>query len=257
VALAWARMRGMSRSDRIDVDPAAGTVRLPGSTSSIAAIDWDVPTHGTVIGTLLNDRTALAALGDTMNAAPYHAPPQSVVLYIKPQNSWTACGVPVMLPANLQDVEIGATLGIVIGTTACRVDEASALDVIGGYTVVNDISEPHASVLRPAVRERCRDGFCPIGPWIIARQEVATPDALELRVFINGELHATHSTANLVRTVARLIADVTEFMTLSPGDVLLTGVAGNVPRARAGDRVRIEIDRVGTLENLLVAAGRA
>jgi 5-oxopent-3-ene-1,2,5-tricarboxylate decarboxylase/2-hydroxyhepta-2,4-diene-1,7-dioate isomerase len=257
VAVAWARTRGMSRSDRVDVDPVAGTVRFPGSTSSIAAIEWDVPTHGTVIGTLLNDRAALAALGDAVHAAPYLAPPQSVVLYIKPKNTWTACGMPVVLPASLQEVEIGATLGVVIGATACRVSEARAFDVVAGYTVVNDISEAHTNLFRPAIRQRCRDGFCPIGPWVIARQEVAMPDALDTRVFINGELRATHSTANLVRPVARLIAEVSAFMTLCPGDVLLTGVTGNPPRARAGDRVRIEIDRVGILENQLVAEGRS
>jgi 5-oxopent-3-ene-1,2,5-tricarboxylate decarboxylase / 2-hydroxyhepta-2,4-diene-1,7-dioate isomerase len=257
VAVAWARTRGMSYSDRVDVDPAAGTIRFPGSISSIAATEWEVPTRGTVIGTLLNDRSALAALGDAVYAAPYEAPPQSVVLYIKPKNTWIACGVPVVLPANLPEVEIGATLGIVIASRACRVSEARALDFVAGYTIVNDICEPHASVFHPAIRQRCRDGFCAIGPWIIARQEVATPDALDARVFVNGELRATHSTANLVRSVARLIADVSEFVTLDSGDVLLTGVGGNAPRGCAGDRVRIEIDRVGTLENVLVAEGRS
>jgi 5-oxopent-3-ene-1,2,5-tricarboxylate decarboxylase/2-hydroxyhepta-2,4-diene-1,7-dioate isomerase len=257
VAVAWARTRGMSRSERVDVDPAAGIIRFPGNVSSIAATEWDVPTHGTVIGTLLNDRSALAALGDAVHATPYQAPPQSVVLYIKPKNTWIACGVPVVLPPNLPEVEIGATLGIVIGSTACRVSETHALEIVAGYTIANDICEPHASVFRPAIRQRCRDGFCPIGPWVIARQEVTTPDALDMRIFVNGELRATHSTANLIRPVAKLIADVSEFMTLGPGDVLLTGVAGNVPRARAGDRVRIEIDRIGTLENMLVAEGRS
>ena len=257
MAVAWARMRGMSRSDRVDVDPVAGTIRLPGKVSGIAAVEWDVPTCGTVIGVLLNDRDALAALGEAMHAAPYQAPPASVVLYIKPCNTWTACGAPVVVPAALEEVEIGATLGIVIGATASRVSEAQALDVVAGYTIVNDISEPHASVYRPAIRQRCRDGFCPIGPWVISRQEITTPDALETRVFVNGELRATQSTRNLVRPVARLMAEVSAFMTLSPGDVLLTGVAGNAPRGRAGDRVRIEIDGVGALENLLVAEERA
>jgi 5-oxopent-3-ene-1,2,5-tricarboxylate decarboxylase / 2-hydroxyhepta-2,4-diene-1,7-dioate isomerase len=256
VAIAWAKTRGMSRSERVDVDPAAGTIRLPGHLSSIAAVDWDVPTNGTVIGTLLNERGALSALGDAVHAPPYRAPPRSVLLYIKPQNTWTACGAPVALPAGLDEVEIGAVLGIVIGATASRVSAARALEFVLGYTVVNDISEPHASVFRPAIRQRSRDGFCPIGPWIIARQEVGSPDALDMRVFINGEWRASHSTANLVRPVATLIADVSEFMTLGPGDVLLTGIAGDAPHARVGDRVRIEIDGIGTLENPLVAEGR-
>lgn len=257
MAVAWARMRGMSRSDRVDVDPVAGTIRSPDKVSGLAAVEWGVPTCGTVIGVLLNDRDALAALGETMHAAPYLAPPASVVLYIKPCNTWTACGAPVVVPAALEEVEIGATLGIVFGAPVSRVSEARALDAVAGYTIVNDISEPHASVYRPAIRQRCRDGFCPIGPWVISRQEITTPDALETRVFVNGELRATQSTRNLVLPVARLIAEVSAFMTLSPGDVLLTGVAGNAPRGRAGDRVRIEIDGVGALENLLVAEERA
>lgn len=257
MAVAWARTRGMSRPERVDVDPLAGTIRLPGRLSSVAAVDWDVPTTGTVIGTLLNERGALAALGDAVHAPPYGAPPQSVVLYIKPQNTWTACGTAIPLPAGLDEVEIGAVLGIVIGATACRVSVERALEFVVGYTIVNDISEPHANVFRPAIRQRSRDGFCPIGPWIIARQEVPSPDALDTRVFINGELCATHSTANLVRPVARLIADVSAFMTLSPGDVLLAGVAGAAPRGRAGDHVRIEIDGIGTLANQLVVEGRS
>ena len=257
MAVAWAKTRSMSRLERVDVDLAAGTIRYPGHMSTIAGVEWDVPTHGTVIGTLLNDRSALASLEGTMNAPPYQAPPQSVVLYIKPQNTWTACGVPVILPVSVQEVEIGATLGIVIGTAACRVSEATALDFVAGYTIVNDLCEPHASVFRPAIRQRCRDGFCAIGPWVIARQEVTMPDALDTRVLVNGELRATHRGAERVRAAARLIADVSEFMTLSPGDVLLAGVAGNAARARASDRVRIEIDGVGALENLLLAEARS
>jgi 5-oxopent-3-ene-1,2,5-tricarboxylate decarboxylase / 2-hydroxyhepta-2,4-diene-1,7-dioate isomerase len=247
----------MSRTDRVDVDPVAGTIRFPGSMSSIAATEWEVPTHGTVIGILLNDLGALAALGDAVHADPYREPPRSIVAYIKPRNTWIACGVPVVLPASVREVEIGATLGIVIGATACRVIEAHALEFVAGFTIVNDICEPHADIFRSAIRQRCRDSFCPIGPWIIARQEVPTPDALETRVFVNGELRSTHSTANLIRSVSRLIVDISEFMTLNPGDVVLTGVVGNAPRARAGDRVRIEIDRVGALENMLLAEGRS
>ena len=256
MAVAWAKTRGMSRLERVDVDLAAGTIRYPGHVATSGGVEWDVPTHGTVIGTLLNHRSALAALGEAVNAPPYQAPPQSVVLYIKPQNTWAACGAPVVLPASVQEVEIGATLGIVIGTAACRVREATALDFVAGYTIVNDLCEPHASVFRPAIRQRCRDGFCAIGPWVIAGQEVPTPDALDTRVFVNGELRATQTSTDRIRSVARLIADVSEFMTLSPGDVLLAGVAGDAPRARANDHVRIEIDGVGTLENLLVAEVR-
>jgi 5-oxopent-3-ene-1,2,5-tricarboxylate decarboxylase / 2-hydroxyhepta-2,4-diene-1,7-dioate isomerase len=247
----------MWRPERIDVDPATGAVRLGGRASSIDAVDWDVPTRGTVYGTLLNYRGALAALGAAMHEAPYHEPPRSPVLYIKPANTWIAHGAPIPLPPGVDAVEIGAALGIVIGATASRVPESHALDCVAGYTIVNDVCEPHSSVYRPAIRQRCRDGFCPIGPWIMGRHDVDAPDALGVRVLINGQRAAENTTANLIRPVAKLIADVTEFMTLAAGDVLLTGVAENAPRARVGDRVRIEIDGIGALENALVAEGRS
>jgi 5-oxopent-3-ene-1,2,5-tricarboxylate decarboxylase/2-hydroxyhepta-2,4-diene-1,7-dioate isomerase len=247
----------MSQPDRFEVDPANGTVRIDGRDVDSSSIDWDTPTRGTVFGTLLNYRGALAALGTAVDAALYEAPPRAPVLYIKPANTWAAFGAQVALPPAVAAVEIGAALGIVIGATAHRVAEGEALDCVAGYTIVNDICEPHASFHRPALRERCRDGFCPIGPWVIAQHEVARPDALRVRVLVNGKLAAENTTANLIRPVARLIADVTEFMTLSAGDVLLAGVPESPPHARAGDRVRIEIEGVGALENALIAERRS
>ncbi len=107
---------------------------------------------------------------------------------------------------------------------------------------------------RPSIRQRCHDGFCPIGPWIVAREHVANPDDLEIRIFIDGALRCRNSTANLVRPVARLIAEVSTFMTLEAGDMLLAGLPDNAPQAGTGETVRVEIDGLGTLENRLVAA---
>jgi 5-oxopent-3-ene-1,2,5-tricarboxylate decarboxylase / 2-hydroxyhepta-2,4-diene-1,7-dioate isomerase len=256
VALAWARTRRSAFIERIDADPAAASVRIAGRVARIDTLEWDVPTRGTVFGTLLNTHSALAALGDAVHAPPYLVPPQSPVLYVKPANTWTPCGGSIPIPASLKAVQIGAALGVVIGTVASRVAPERALGHVAGYTVVADVCEPHASVHRPAMRQRCRDGFCAIGPWVIARDEVAAPDALAVRTYVNSELRATYSTTDLIRPIARLIADVTEFMTLSAGDVLLAGTAAGAAQACVGDRVRIEIDGIGTLENLLVAETR-
>jgi len=211
------------------------------------------PTRGTVYGTLLNHRDALAALGDQVNSAPYKAPPRAPILYIKPRNTVVGHRVPVGVPGDAPELEIGATLGIVIGRTASNVAEDQALDFVAGYTVVNDISVPHASVYRPSLRFKCHDGFCPIGPAIVARRLVPNADALDIVVAIDGETVQRSSTAGLIRPIARLIADVTEFMTLFPGDVLTVGVASGAPRARAGQTVTITIQNVGRLENTLVA----
>jgi 5-oxopent-3-ene-1,2,5-tricarboxylate decarboxylase/2-hydroxyhepta-2,4-diene-1,7-dioate isomerase len=211
----------------------------------------------TVYGVLLNYKGALAALGDTVYEPPYKAPPKAPVLYIKPANTWIGDGAPIPVPGDVEALQMGAALGVVIGRTACRVPAESALDYVAGYTVVNDVSVPHGSFYRPSIRFKCRDGFCPIGTAVVDRARVSNPDALRVRVFVEGVLRQENTTANLIRPTARLIADVTEFMTLAEGDMLLTGVPENAPLARAGQRVAIEIEGVGRLENPLVAEGRA
>lgn len=217
---------------------------------------WMLKQCGTVYGTLLNHRDALAALGEQMNAAPYKAPPKAPILYIKPRNTVVGDGVAVSVPADAVELEIGATLGVVIGRTAVGVSRAEALSFVAGYTVVNDISLPHASVYRPSMRFKCRDGFCPMGSVVVAREQVPEPDALEILVAIDGHTVQRSRTADLVRPVAQLLADVTEFMTLFPGDVLTVGVAAHAPRARAGQTVTITIPGVGQLETPLVAGAQ-
>ena len=127
---------------------------------------------------------------------------------------------------------LGATLGVVMGAAASRVHERDALNYVAGYVAVNDVTVPHASVLRPPMKQKCRDSFCPIGTMTDSHC-VPNPDDLEIRAFVNGELKATHSTRNLVRSVSRLMAEVTEFMTLEAGEILLVGTPENLPRARA------------------------
>jgi 5-oxopent-3-ene-1,2,5-tricarboxylate decarboxylase / 2-hydroxyhepta-2,4-diene-1,7-dioate isomerase len=220
------------------------------------AVPMDVPPYrlsGVVYGALLNHRSALQALGDAVNQPPYKAPPKAPVLYIKPHNCLAAAGEPVAIPPGVQELEIGATLGLVIGRTACRLAEANALEHVAGYVIVNDVSVPHLPYYRPSIRYKARDGFCPLGPRVVPRAAVASPDALTIRVYVDGELKHTATTAHLVRSPARLLADVTDFMTLSPGDVLAVGVAAPAPRVRAGQRVRIAIDGLGLLESPFVA----
>jgi 5-oxopent-3-ene-1,2,5-tricarboxylate decarboxylase/2-hydroxyhepta-2,4-diene-1,7-dioate isomerase len=204
-----------------------------------------------VIGTLLNFRGVLDLLQDQLSAAPYGAPPRAPVLYVKPRNTHAAAGAAIVVPDDVEVLELGATLGIVIGRTACRVSAKDALDHVAGYTVVNDLTVPHDSVYRPAIKARCRDGFCPIAPWV-GRDRIGDPDALTIRAYVNGELRQENNTRNLIRPVAQLLADVTEFMTLAAGDVLLVGVPEHSPTATAGDRICVEIVGVGRLENTLV-----
>lgn len=231
---AWITLCSQDQPTRVAIDTAAGIVHLPSGPRSLADLDLSPSTGGSVYGTLLNYRDTLEQLGEAVHAAPYQAPPKAPVLYLKPANTRIGHGGHVPLPATLDAVQVGPALGIVIGRTATRVSPEQALDYVRGYTIINDVSEPHASVYRPAIRQRCRDGFCPIGPWVIDKAAIPNPDALELRVRINGQLAARANTADLIRPVAQLLADVTDFMTLSPGDVLHVGVPDPRPwRARA------------------------
>jgi len=241
---------------RIDVDPRTDSVRVGGQTARIGALAWDVPTRGTVIGALLNTRSALDAAGDALWASPYDKPPQAPVLYIKSANTWSACNDDVRIPAGIDVLDIGATLGVVMGASASRVAPQHAHELVAGYTVVIDWAEPHADFVEPAVRQRCRDGFCSIGPWVIARDEVPMPDALQIAVFVNGVLRSTHNTAECARSVAHLIADISAFMTLDEGDLLLAGTAWPLAQACCGDRVSVAIEGIGTLQNRLVAEDR-
>jgi 5-oxopent-3-ene-1,2,5-tricarboxylate decarboxylase/2-hydroxyhepta-2,4-diene-1,7-dioate isomerase len=215
---------------------------------------------GVVYGALLNHAGALASLGEALQAAPYKAPPRSPVLQVKPRNTLAGDGDAIVVPAGVEALEVGASLGIVIGRPACRVAVADALAHVAGYIVANDVCVPVDSPLghyRPGVRQRARDGFCPLGARVVPAADVAAPDALAVRVEIDGVVAQRTSTGDRVRGVARLIADVTEFMTLHPGDVLLLGAAAGGPQVRAGQTAAVTIEGLGTLRNRFIAASDA
>jgi 5-oxopent-3-ene-1,2,5-tricarboxylate decarboxylase / 2-hydroxyhepta-2,4-diene-1,7-dioate isomerase len=207
---------------------------------------------GVIYGTLMNDPQSLLALGDAVHQAPYKAPPKAPVLYMKPRNTLAVSGSNLVCPAGSTCLKIGATLGIVIGRTACRVKAEHALDFIAGYTIANDVSLPLESCYRPSIRFIARDGFCPLGPKVVPASSIPDPDALAVRVFVDNVMVQNGSTAARVRPVARLLSDITEFMTLQAGDILLLGEAAHPPLARPGQHVAIEIDGLGRLENMVV-----
>jgi 5-oxopent-3-ene-1,2,5-tricarboxylate decarboxylase / 2-hydroxyhepta-2,4-diene-1,7-dioate isomerase len=199
--------------------------------------------RGTVYGTLMNFRGELDALGDKMNEAPYKALPKAPVLYVKPANTWTENGGAIPLPANVPQVEVGATVAMVM---------KSARE-IEGFVLMNDLSIPHESLFRPPVKFKCLDGFLGIGDRIRARNEAGDPAVFKLEVRVNGELRQTVRFSQLVRSADKLLADVSEFMTLGEGDMLMLGCDVGRPRVKVGDTVLISMPALGTLTNLFVA----
>ena len=201
--------------------------------------------QGTVYGPLLNFQREFELWAPKMSEPPYQAAPKAPVLYVKTANTFACNGAAVAVPG---EVELGATLGLVIG--AGGAPEAAVL--------MDDLSLPHASYYRPPIKFRNRDGFLGCGPVLQAVPDLSTL-ALELR--INGTLAQRIELSTLVRDAATLLRDVSEFTTLQAGDVLMLGTDclpdGTRPRAKAGDRIEISAPGFAPLVNTLVEEAAA
>ena len=206
---------------------------------------------GTVYGALLNDSATVQRLAPQFDSAPYKAAPKAPVLYVKPRNTFAADGAQVAVPADPGEVRIDATIGLVIGSAATRVTAANALHHVAGLVVASDVTLPHENYYRPAIRQRDRDGFLPLSAVLQADASFDLSQAT-LHIAINGQPAYERSFATLVRSAKQLMADVSEFMTLSAGDVLLLGPGEGSPIARPGDQVTITVPGLGTLRHSVV-----
>ncbi|BCD88993.1 hypothetical protein PSm6_54000 [Pseudomonas solani] len=208
---------------------------------------------GTLFGVALNYQGLLESRLAEFDHPPYQKPPVKPVLFIKTSNTRNGDGQPVPYPRDVERLQPGPALGVVIGRNASRVSAENAMAHVAGYLVVNEFSLPEDSYYRPAVKAKCRDGFCPLASEVVPASEIADPHTLPLRLFVNGELRQENTTANLVRSIPQLIAEISEFMTLHEGDVLITGTPEGRVDVRPGDEVVVEIEGLGRLTSTLVA----
>lgn len=213
----------------------------------------DEAAYGTLFGIALNYKGLLDSRMEEFQQPPYQKPPVKPVLFIKTPNTRNADGQPVVFPAGVERLQPGPALGVVIGKRASRVSEADAMSHVAGYTIINEFSLPEDSYYRPAVKAKCRDGFCPMGPELVEASQVADVNALTLHLTVNGEVRQENTTANWVRTLPQLIAELSEFMTLDEGDVLITGTPEGRVDVKPGDTVVVEITGLGKLTNTVVA----
>lgn len=195
--------------------------------------------------------------------------PDSPMVFTK--NAAAACldGDEVVVPRVCQDreqVDFEGELAVVIGKAARDVSKAGALGFVLGYTCANDVSArwwQKSGSGGQFFRGKSFDTFCPIGPRIAPAAEVPNPNALRLRTRVNGEVVQDASTGEMIFDVATLISDLSRGMTLLPGTVILTGTPSGVGMARTppvwlkhGDRVEVEIERIGRLANRVAFEGR-
>lgn len=211
---------------------------------------------GTLFGVALNYQGLLDQHLAAFQQAPYQQPPTKPVLFIKTPNTRNGHDGVVLHPHG-ERLQPGPALGVVIGQRASRVSLENAMAHVAGYVVVNEFSLPEDSYYRPAVKAKCRDGFCALGPQLVARDQVANPNQLSLKLFVNGELRQESSTADWVRDIPQLIAEISEFMTLYPGDVLITGTPQGRVDVQPSDQVEVDITGIGRLSNTIAAEASA
>lgn len=147
-------------------------------------------------------------------------------------------------------------LVIVVGKTARKVRQGDAYDFIGAYTVANDyaIRDYLENWYRPNLRVKNRDTCTPIGPWLVDAKDVPDPMALALKTTVNGKLTQSGNTKDMIFDAPFLIEYFSSFMTLSPGDLILTGTPDGVVDCQPGDVIVTEIERIGALSNTIGAA---
>jgi 5-oxopent-3-ene-1,2,5-tricarboxylate decarboxylase / 2-hydroxyhepta-2,4-diene-1,7-dioate isomerase len=199
-----------------------------------------------VIGLALNYAEHAAELGMTS--------PEEPALFLKPLSSLIGHRAPVIYPSGAEYLHYEVELAVVIGRTCRSVGAAEAYGVIRGYTIANDVTVRDfiRNFYRPPVRAKGYDTFGPVGPWVV-EGEIADPHALRLRTYVNGELRQEGTTALLLHRIPQLVEFISSIMTLEPDDVILTGTPKGISPVHPGDRMRLEIEGVGALENPVVA----
>ncbi len=181
--------------------------------------------------------------------------PKRPMLFAKWQTSLIGPGEPIVLPAISSQVDYEGELAVVIGERVKGVPAARALDVVAGYVCANDVSARDLQFGDGQyTRGKSLDSFCPVGPHVV--EDVGDPQSLRIRTLVNGEVMQDGTTADMVFSVAEIIAFTSEAITLEPGDLVLTGTPAGVgvwrdPKVflQAGDEVAVQIERIGTLSN--------
>lgn len=210
-----------------------------------------VPTDILCIG--LNYREHAAESG---SAIPKHP-----MLFIKASNTLNHPGGVIEIPRRSDMIDYEAELAVVIGRTAKNVSRERALDYVLGYTCANDVSSRDWQRDKDLgggqfARGKSFDGFCPIGPWIVTKDEIPNPNDLRIRCLLNGQVMQDHTTGDMIFDVPALIESLSSTMTLRAGAVILTGTPQGVGFARTppvwlreGDTVVVELEKIGRLEN--------
>jgi 2-keto-4-pentenoate hydratase/2-oxohepta-3-ene-1,7-dioic acid hydratase in catechol pathway len=206
-------------------DPVEVTILPPASPSKIVCIGRNYADHADEMGSDVPDRP---------------------LLFLKPPNTVASHGSDVTLPAGKERIDYEAELAVVIGEQCRHVSESEAMDAIAGYTCMVDLSNrDDQTVEQNWVRGKAFDGAAPLGPVLATPEHV--PEDASVELWVNGERRQSASRSQLIFPVPELVAEITTYMTLEPGDVIATGTPEGVGPLSDGDEVAVEIEGVGRL----------
>ncbi|NJL49333.1 MAG: fumarylacetoacetate hydrolase family protein [Leptolyngbyaceae cyanobacterium SM2_5_2] len=214
-----------------ELQPGQYTILAPCAPSKIVAVGKNYADHAAEMGTSV--------------------PPEPLI-FIKPSTAVTSLGSPIYYPPQAHQVDYEGELALVIGDRCAHLTPEVAQSKIWGYTIANDVTARDLQRQDGQwTRAKGFDSFCPLGPWIV--REIS-PGA-KLQTFLNhGEKPVqSASTDTMIFSPAQIVAYISEIMTLLPGDVVLTGTPAGVGPLAIGDTVRIEIEGIGALENVIAA----
>jgi 2-keto-4-pentenoate hydratase/2-oxohepta-3-ene-1,7-dioic acid hydratase in catechol pathway len=180
--------------------------------------------------------------------------PEVPIVFTKATSCVSGPNDPILMPADWQRMDFEVELAFVVGSPAKRVPEADALTCVAGYCICNDVSERSLQKGGPGewIKAKSYESFGPLGPWLVTKDEVPDPQALDLTLDLNGARMQTGNTSTMVFGVAKLLSYISQFMTLMPGDVITTGTPPGVGMARnprmflkAGDQLTLTISGLG------------
>ena len=198
-----------------------------------------------VIGIALNFRDHAAELK--------LAEPELPAIFLKPQSSLIGHKGTVLVPPWSQYTHYEVELVAIIGRQCRNVTAARALEFVAGYTIGNDVTvrDYIGNYFRPPLIGKGWDTFGPVGPWMVTPDEAPDPHSAELRTFVNGELRQQGNTRDLIYSLSEMIEYCSMIMTLEPGDQIWTGTPKGISHVYAGDTMRLEIEGIGALENMI------
>jgi 5-oxopent-3-ene-1,2,5-tricarboxylate decarboxylase/2-hydroxyhepta-2,4-diene-1,7-dioate isomerase len=221
--------------------------RVLGEDAVVWLPPWQV---GTVIALGINYADHAKELAKELTIGAKDEP----LAFLKGPNALIGHRAQTRRPADAAFMHYECELAVVIGRACKNVSRDQAMQYVAGYTVANDyaIRDYLENYYRPNLRVKNRDTCTVLGPWLVDAADVPDPHALALRTFVNGQLKQSSNTRDLINDIPALIEYLSSFMSLAPGDVILTGTPEGVAKVQPGDEVVTEIDGIGRLVNTIV-----